>query len=165
VDSITKPALKPFDQVRPQVLADWQHDRIRHTQEAEAGRLLALVRGGQTLTSAAWGSGLSVNRTPPLSRNRPQNGISAELIQRIFTLRIGQATMIETNDGFIVASLANIIRPDPKTDPDGVAQARTGITSALRDDYFASYAQALRNAAKPTINSQLVESLIQQNQE
>jgi peptidyl-prolyl cis-trans isomerase D len=165
VDSVTKPALKPFDQVRAQVLSDWQHDRIRHTQEAEAARLLALVKGGQTLTSAAWGSGLSVNRTPPLSRNRPQNGISAELIQKIFTLPVGQATMIETNDGFIVASVATITRPDPKTDPDGVAQAKTGITNALRDDYFASYAQALRNAAKPTVNAQLVESLIQQNQE
>jgi peptidyl-prolyl cis-trans isomerase D len=165
VDSVTKPALKPFDQVRGQVLADWQHDQIRHTQEKAAAKLLTLVKSGQPLTSAAWGSGLTVSRTPPLDRNRPQNGIPAELIQTIFTLKLGQATMVETNAGFMVASVATIIKPDPKTDAGGLEQATKGLTSALRDDVFRSYAQALRAAAKPTVNAQALERLIQQDAE
>jgi peptidyl-prolyl cis-trans isomerase D len=165
VDSVTKPALKPFDQVRGQVLADWQHDQIRHTQEKAAAKLLTLVKSGQALTSAAWGSGLTVSRTPPLDRNRPQNGIPAELIQTIFTLKLGQATMVETNAGFMVASVATIIKPDPKTDAGGLEQATKGLTSALRDDVFRSYAQALRAAAKPTVNAQALERLIQQDAE
>jgi len=165
VDSVTKPALKPFDTVRGQVLADWQHDQIRHTQETAAAKLLTLVKSGQSLTSAAWGSGLTVSQTPPLERNRPQDGIPAELIQTIFTLRLGQATMVETNAGFMVASLAKIIKPDPKTDAGGLEQATKGLTSALRDDVFLSYAQALRTAAKPTVNAQALERLIQQDAE
>jgi peptidyl-prolyl cis-trans isomerase D len=165
VDSITKPARKPFDQVRAQVLADWQHDQIRHAQETEAARLLTLVKNGQTLTSAAWGSGLTVTRTPPLERNKPQPGIPAELIQKIFTLPTGQATMVETNAGFVVASVASIIKPDPKRDPDELARAKTGLTSALRDDVFLSYAQALRTQAKPTVNAQALERLISQDSE
>jgi peptidyl-prolyl cis-trans isomerase D len=165
VDSVTKPALKPFDTVRGQVLADWQHDQIRHTQETAAAKLLTLVKSGQSLTSAAWGSGLTVSQIPPLERNRPQDGIPAELIQTIFTLRVGQATMVETNAGFMVASLAKIIKPDPKTDAGGLEQATKGLTSALRDDVFLSYAQALRTAAKPTVNAQALERLIQQDAE
>ena len=165
VDEITKPALKPFGDVRAQVLADWQHDQIRHTQETAASKLLTLVNGGQTLASAAWGSGLTVSRTPALSRNRPQNGIPAELVQTIFTLPLGHATMVETNDGFLVASVANIITPDPKADPGALAQTTSGLTNALRDDLFIAYAQALRTAAKPRVNAQLVEGLIQQGQE
>jgi peptidyl-prolyl cis-trans isomerase D len=165
VDSVTKPALKPFAQVRGQVLADWQHDQIRHAQETEAAKLLTLVKQGQTLTNAAWGSGLTVSRTPPLERNRPQDGIPAELIQKIFALKLGQATMVETNAGFTVASVAAIITPDPKTDADGLAQAKTGLTNALRDDVFLTYAQALRTAAHPTVNAKALEGLIQQDAE
>jgi peptidyl-prolyl cis-trans isomerase D len=163
VDSVTKPSLKPFDQVRGQVLADWQHDQIRRAQETAAAKLLTLVKSGQSLTNAAWGSGLAVSRTPPLERNRPQDGIPAELIQTIFSLRLGQATMVETNAGFMVASVANIIKPDPKADPSGLEQATKGLTSALRDDAFLSYAQALRTAAKPVVNAQALERLIQQD--
>jgi peptidyl-prolyl cis-trans isomerase D len=165
VDSVTKPALKPFDQVRAQVLADWQQAQIRRAQETEAAKLLTLVKGGQTLTNAAWGSGLTVSRTPPLERNRPADGIPAELIQRIFALRLGQATMVETNAGFVVASVAAIIKPDPKRDAGGFTQAQTGLTNALRDDVFITYAQALRTAAKPTVNASALEGLIQQDAE
>ena len=165
VDSLTKPAAKPFDQVRAQVLTDWQHDQVRHTQEAAAAKLVALVKGGQTLTNAAWGSGLQVTRTPPLSRNRPQNGIPAELIQTIFTLHPGQATMVETNAGFLVATVAETTKPDPKSDSSGLEQAQKGLASALRDDYFILYAQALRTAAHPTVNAQAVDGLIQQTSE
>jgi peptidyl-prolyl cis-trans isomerase D len=165
VDSVTKPSLKPFDQVRGQVLADWQHDQVRHTQETAAAKLLTLVKDGHSLTSAAWGSGMTVSQTPPLERNRPQDGIPAELIQTIFTLPLGQATMVETNAGFMVASVAKIIKPDPKADAGGLEEATKGLTSALRDDVFLSYAQALRTAAKPTVNAQALERLIQQDAE
>ena len=165
VDTVTKPAAKPFDQVRAQVLADWQHDQVRHTQESAAAKLVALVKGGQTLTNAAWGSGLQVRRTAPLSRNRPQNGIPAELIQTMFTLHLGQATMVETNAGFLVATVAEITKPNPKTDASGLEQAQKGLTSALRDDYFILYAQALRTAAHPTVNTKAVDGLIQQSSE
>jgi hypothetical protein len=87
------------------------------------------------------------------------------LIQTIFTLPLGQATMVETNAGFMVASVATIIKPDPKTDAGGLEQANKGLTSALRDDVFRSYAQALRTAAKPTVNAQALERLIQQDAE
>jgi hypothetical protein len=73
--------------------------------------------------------------------------------------------MVETNDGFVVASVANIITPDPKSDPGGLTQTTSGLTNALRDDLFIAYAQALRTAAKPRVNAQLVEGLIQQGQE
>ena len=100
MDDITKPAAKPFDQVRDRVLADWQADQVRHAVEAEAAKLLATVNGGQTMINAAWGSGQQVTRSPTLHRNQPVRGVPAELTQLIFTLKPGQATMVESNVGF-----------------------------------------------------------------
>jgi peptidyl-prolyl cis-trans isomerase D len=162
VDKITKPALLPFDQVRGKVLTDWQADQIHHTQETEAARLLSLVRGGQTLSAAAWGSGKQVARTPPLSRDRPQDGLSAELIHKLFTLRQGEATMAETGNGFLVAQVAQIIAADPASDSSLLSQTEQGLAHALHDDYLTIYATALRQQAKPVERIGLVEKLVQQ---
>jgi peptidyl-prolyl cis-trans isomerase D len=162
VDSITKPARKPFEQCLDDVLLDWQRDQVRHKQDEEAAKLLTLVKSGQSLANAAWGSGLQVTRTPPLSRNRPQAGLSAELIAQLFTLQPGQATEAETASGFIVAQLAQILPPDPKSDQAGMKQAQDGLTHAMHDDYLQLYAAALRDQAKPVEHPEMVEKLIQQ---
>jgi peptidyl-prolyl cis-trans isomerase D len=164
VDHITKPAREPFEQVRDKVLADWQADQVRHKQETEAARVLSLVKGGQSLTNAAWGTGLTVTRTPLLTRGRPQDGLTAEQVQKLFSMAKGEATMFQTDKGFIVAQVADIIEPDPKDDASAVTQAENGLARALHDDYLAVYATALRQEAKPQVRMNVVESLIQQGQ-
>jgi len=162
VDSITKPAQRPFDSVRAHVLADWQHDQVHHAQESEAARILALTKSGKSLTDAAWGSGLQVSRTLPLSRGKPAASVPAELVATLFTLKPGEATMVETNTGFVVASVAEIIPPDPKSDSMALKQTHDGVAHALHDDYLQIYADAVRTAAKPVIRPQIVQNLIAQ---
>ena len=162
VDTITKPARKPFDAVRAQVLMDWQHDQVHHAQETEAARILSLVKSGQTLSASAWGSGLQVTRTPPLQRDRPAGAIPAELAHTLFTLKLNDATMVETNAGFVVAQLAEIIPPDPATDPMGMSQAHDGLIRALHDNTLQLYATAIRNQTHATIRPQIVQNLITQ---
>ncbi len=162
VDTITKPARKPFDQVRDQVLADWRADQLHHTQETEAAHILTLVKSGESLANAAWGSGRQVTRTPPLARGKPQPGVPAELSQRLFTLAPNEATMVETNAGFVVAQLAQIIQPDPHADAAGLTQAREGLTQALREDYVQMYATAVRDAADPVVRPKVVMGLVLQ---
>ncbi len=162
VDSVTKPARRPFADVRAHVLADWQAEQVHHAQETEAARILGLVKSGQTLANAAWGSGLQVTRTPPLSRGRPAAGVPAELSQTLFTLKLNEATMVETNAGFVVAQLAEIIPPEAHGDPLGMTQAREGLAHALHDDYLQIFANAVRDQARPVVRPQVVQSLIQQ---
>jgi peptidyl-prolyl cis-trans isomerase D len=164
VDHVTKPARQPFDQVRDRVLADWQADQVRRKQETEAARVLALVQGGQSLTNAAWGTGLTVTRTAPLMRSRPQDGLTAEQVQKLFAMAKGEGAMFQTDKGFIVAQVADIMAPDPKADSSGVSQAENGLARALHDDYLTVYAVALRQQAKPQVRMNVVESLIQQGQ-
>jgi peptidyl-prolyl cis-trans isomerase D len=162
VDSVTKPARRPFDDVRAQVTRDWQRDQVHHAQETEAARILALVNGGKSLADAAWGGGRTVTQTPPLLRNRPAPGVPAELNHTLFTLKLNEATMAETNAGFVVAQLSKIIPPDRKSDALELGQAHDGLIHALHDDYVELYATALRTQAKPVIRPNVVQSLITQ---
>ncbi len=162
VDSITPPARQQFESVRARVLADWQADQMRHGQESEAARILGVVKGGQSLANAAWGSGLQVTRSPALQRDQPAGAISAELAHTLFTLKPGEATMVETSTGFLVAQLAEIIPADPKGDTLAMTQAQDGLRSALHDDYLQLYATAVRDAANPVIHGQAIQALLAQ---
>jgi peptidyl-prolyl cis-trans isomerase D len=165
VDSITKPAAKPFDQVRTEVLADWQHEQQRHTQEAAAAKIVSLVKSGQSLQQAAWGSGLQVVRTPDLKRNHPAPKLPPQLTYAVFNLKPGEAQMLQTEDGFLVASLAGVTKADPKTDASGVADIRNGLKQALTEDYLTLYSNALRHQAEPTVNQAMYAKLVQQQGE
>jgi peptidyl-prolyl cis-trans isomerase D len=162
VEDIIKPAAKPYDTVRDKVLADWQAEQVHHTVEAAAAKMLATINGGQTILNAAWGSGQQVTRSPVLKRNHPVPGVPAELTQLIFTLQPGKATMVETNVGFMVAQLAQVIKADPKADPTGVSEIRQGLAHALADDYLVSYAAAVREAAKPSVNGAMLDQVAHQ---
>jgi peptidyl-prolyl cis-trans isomerase D len=164
VDTITKPAAKPFAQVRDQVVSDWQTEQIHHATEEQAAKLLSVINGGQTITNAAWGSGLQVVRSPPLRRNHPPQGVPAQMVQLVFTLKQGKATMVETNVGFMVAQLAKITVPDPSSAPSDLQDVRQGLTKALGDDYLVSYATAIRDAAKPAINTKVLDQLTKQGE-
>ena len=161
VQNITKPALKPFDQVRTQVLADWRADQVRHAQEAQAAKILGLVRHGESIQQAAWGSGLQISRTPPLHRNRPTPGVPTEVNQAVFAMAPGGAQMLETNAGFLVVALAAVQKPDPKADSTGFDQTRAELTRALAQETLETYARALVDQGRPSVNQKVIEQMTQ----
>jgi peptidyl-prolyl cis-trans isomerase D len=161
VQDIIKPAVEPFASIRGKVLADWQAEQVRHATNEEAAKLLALVNSGQPIATAAWGTGHQVIRTPPLHRNKPTKGVPAELTQVIFSLKKGEGTMLESNEGFMVGDLAEINRPDPKSDKAALDDVRKGLTQALADDILVSYGTAVRDAASPGINGKVFQQLTQ----
>ncbi len=161
VQDVIKAAPRPFASVRAKVLADWQADQVRHAAEPAAAKLLATINGGQSITNAAWGSGLQVTRTPPQLRNKPTPGVPPDLAQLLFTMKKGEATMVETNNGFVVATLADITKPDPKSQPEELDQVRRALTKSISDDLLVSYGTAVRDSAKPVVNQKVFDQFAQ----
>jgi peptidyl-prolyl cis-trans isomerase D len=162
VDDITPAAPRPFASVRDKVLADWQTEQVHHDAEADAARLLATVKAGQSLAASAWGSGRQVIRSAPVTRTRTPPGVPGNLAPILFTLKVGEPTMLETPSGFMVATLADIVHPDPKADPDGMKQVHDGLARALRDVVVETYAHALLADAHVVPNEALVQQLSSQ---
>ena len=160
VDSITPATPRPFADVKAKVLADWQTEQVHHEAETEAARLLSTVKGGQQLTAAAWGTGRQVTRSGPVTRSKVPPDVPPQLAQILFTLKVGEPTMISTDTGFIVATLANITHPDPKADKDGVAEVKQGLGRALRDMMLESYATAVLTAQHPVMNQSVVDKIV-----
>jgi hypothetical protein len=51
--------------------------------------------------------------------------------------------------------------PDIATDPVGAAQLKAALNQSIGQDMEMTFAAALRDRQKPTINQQLLDSLIQ----
>jgi peptidyl-prolyl cis-trans isomerase D len=164
VEDIIPPAVKPFDTVKQQVTDGWTQDQRRRTEEAAATKLLTAVKGGQSLADAATVAGVTVRRTPLVTREARTEGMPAQLVQVLFGLKKGEPTMVETPDGFIVATPAEIVEADPKTDPAGFDQLRTAVIRSIAGDLASVFADALRARAQPRINQAALDNITGQPQ-
>ena len=161
VEDMTAAAPKPFADVQDELRAEWDRDNRRREQENAATRLFSAVKAGGTLDDAATIAGLLVQRTPPMVRNAPTEGVSPKLVQPLFALKPGEPTMVETEDAFLVAVPTEIIAPETTADPAGVGQIRTVLTQSLGQDIEATVAATLRNRNRPRVNQTLLDSFTQ----
>jgi peptidyl-prolyl cis-trans isomerase D len=159
VEDVMPPAEKPFDEVKDQAAADWTKDAQRHAQEQAAARLLAAVKGGQSLADAATVAGVTVRRTPLVTRDGKAEGMPAELQQTLFSLKPGEPTMGASGDAYIVAVPAEIVAADPKADPANYAQVREAVARSMAGDLAAVFADALRDRAKPQVNQSVIDTV------
>jgi peptidyl-prolyl cis-trans isomerase D len=159
VEQIVPPALKPLAEVEEQVRTDWVADQRHRAQEETAAKLYDTLHRGFTLAAAAEKAGLPVRRLPATGRSAPAEGFPPALLAPLFGLKKGEATMVETPEGFVVAVLSEIQLPDPKADPVGYGQVQQALARALGEDIQNVYATAVRDRANPHVNQAAVESL------
>ncbi len=148
LDSITPPALRPFETVEAEVRAAWEAAQRRRAMEEEAARLLTAVNGGMALEDAARRAGWTPRRTPPFTRDGLEPGAPpAQAVRALFALPRGGATMIETSGGFLVASVVEIEPAQPDADPAKLERLRRELSGAIAEDLETQFIQAVRERA------------------
>lgn len=161
VEDLVPPGRKPFDAVRQQVEDDWSADQQRREAEEAATRMLVALKGGQSFADAATVAGVQVHRTPAVTRSETVEGMPPELQRVLFGLKKDEPTMVETPEGFIVALPAEIIEPDPKTNPTGYDQAKAAITRSVAADLTTVFTNAIRQRASVRIDQKNFDSIVQ----
>ena len=161
VESIIPPGKKPFDAVKDQVAEDWKQDQRRRSENLAATAMMTAVQDGKSFSDAATIAGLTPKLSPRVTRNEPNPDISPELQRVLFGMKLNEATMVEIPDGFVVAQLAEIVKPDAAADRIGYDQARTAVTKSISGDIGTVFVDALRRRAGPRINQQAFDSVVQ----
>jgi hypothetical protein len=85
--------------------------------------------------------------------------VPPELLPPLFEAKRGGATMAEIRGGFAVASVADILRLDPASDPLGMGRVRVEIEQAVGDDLEQQFQAALRGRANVRINERVLEQV------
>jgi len=159
VDKLSPPALQPYDQVAANVLSAWTKDEISREAETKAAALLGAVTSGKTLDEAASAAGDSVSVTAPFTRGSQPAGMPAAMAATLFTLTPGQATMAQTDDGFMVAGLERVTHPAQAQDPADVTQLQQSLVKALQTDVGQSFLAGLQKQDQLSVNQKLLAQL------
>jgi peptidyl-prolyl cis-trans isomerase D len=156
--------LSPYDLVQSQVLAAWIEDALTREAEQKATALLGALNAGQNFASVAQSAqvaGTKVGSTGPITRNAPPSGVTGQMVQVLFSLKAGQATMLQTGTGFTVAQLSKIVRPSPADDAQDYQEVQDAMRKSLQDDVGQSLLAGLQARYKVTVNQKLLSQVAQ----
>lgn len=161
LEATIAPTLKPYDDVKQKVQADWNAHQVRHEAETAAAKMLTALKGGQSIADAAAVAGVPVRRTPLSTQADAPHQMAPPLAKILFRLKKGEPTMVETKESFIVAVPAEIVLPNPSADPAGYATLREALDRSIGNDIARLFADAVRMRANPKINQPNLDSAVQ----
>lgn len=161
VDGISPAVLQPLDEVRDAVVAAWEErERDRLAQE-RAEALAARAEEGVELSKIAVDEGLSLFLRGPVDRFGQGEAVqvSRALAGRMFEMTLGDVASIAGENGWLVAKLADISRPDPGSEPEALETVNERVVESINGDLLASFSTALREETEITVNSVLIQEL------
>jgi peptidyl-prolyl cis-trans isomerase D len=161
VESVIPPGEKPMDAVKVQVADDWKQDQRRRFQDKAATAMMTAVKDGKSFSDAATIAGVTPKLSPLVTRTEGNPDVPPEVQRVMFGLRKGEAKKVEVPDGFVVAQLVEIVKPDAATDKTGYGQVRAAVDRSINNDIATVFVDALRQRASPRINQQGFNSVVQ----
>jgi peptidyl-prolyl cis-trans isomerase D len=161
VESIEPPAAKPFATVKDQVAEDWKQDQRHKAADKAATAMMTAAQGGKSFSDAALIAGVSPKLSPAITRDEQNPEVPPELQRVMFSLKSGETTMVEVPDGFVVAKVVEVIKPDPAQDKAGFEKIKATLNRSLGSDLANEFADAARARAKPQINQANYDSIVQ----
>ena len=131
-------------------------------QEQAAAKLLAAVKGGQSLDDAATVAGVTVRRTAArhARRQRPKE-CRRSLRRPLFSLKPGEPTMVESaRRASSSPCRPRSSRPTRRRDPAGYAQVREAVAALERQTISPPYSPTrCASARSRKINQPVVDTV------
>ena len=154
VEGETPPAVRPFEEAKPLVLAAWRAGRLDEAAKAKADALAARLREGRTPASVA--EGRAVEEAGPFTRTetKPESGLSREVVQAVFAAQRGEVVVARSADGYAVAVVGSI-EPPPYSE-EKVESIRAQLSAEMVEDVRRQFHAALQDRFGVTVNRDLL---------
>ncbi len=163
VDSITPSVLRPLDSIRDQVIQSWRMEQRYKATKTRAETLRDRVAQPDTvITTAASAIGATVEETPAITRDGAgmPDWMPREFASALFSLaKPGDATTVETENGFAVLRLRTVTPADPTADKEAYERFRDQQAQAFAQDMRTQYGLALQQMHGVTINEAAIDRL------
>lgn len=159
VDSVTEPAVKPFDSVRDQVKEDVLAERRAEAAKQKAEALAEQVKGGTAIAEAAGSAGMSSATTAPFTRDgQGLENLPRSLASAAFRLATGAVQVVGAQDGQYVMVLKEIRPADPAQAEEGALdQLRQSLSQGMGNDLYASLTAGLRQSYPVKIDQAVID--------
>lgn len=140
VDQVTPPTLKPFEQVKDQVLAAWTAEQQAHAAQKMAAEAAEKINHGETLAAVA--GNYAVATTKPFLRTGTSD-VPGAVAAAVFGLEPGKAASVTVPEGAVVAQLKEIVPADPEASSSAYQQLREQLEQGIAADMVRQYVASL----------------------
>lgn len=159
-DSVTPAALKPFADVRADVLAAWRAEEQQKAAVEKAKDLAKSFAEAKDDDAFAKANAVKIETTGELYRSQGGN-MPKPLLAELFTLEPGKAASAPATGGAMVARLKSIEPVDPKVFAAGLEQGKRQLRGALGDSLLGPFTTQLADTFKMK-QYRSVDSLVQE---
>ena len=167
VDKVTPAALKPLDQVKDQVKADWLAEQQSARGADQAKSLAAEIKPELSLAKAAAAHKLQSATTPAFTRTNEgrEAPLPQTLIAKLFALKKGEVATAPGPQGQYVAQLVEIREADPSADKAGRDELTKSLARDIGSELAEEFAAALKQRYKVEIRQAAIDRLFSSNAE
>ena len=145
---------RPLDEVRNQVAAQWREDQVAQ-RLAEKARQLAERLDSAAIEALGQEAGAPVRTAADLARNAAKEDLTAEAVNRIFSVPVGKAGHAPNGpEGRVVFKVASASVPPFITTTQEAERLDTQLRNAMGDDLLNQYTAQVRQNLGVTINPQ-----------
>ncbi len=163
VDEITPAALRPFEEVRDDVVAAWKADERNRLMLEKADQLAASINDQNAdIASLATSENAEITESGLTKRTGQglADGVSPAVAAALFTLDEGKAKAIQSGENVLVLKLDEIKAATiAEGDADPVV---TELKQALNEDILAQYLDYLQDEISVSVNNSVINGLYPQ---
>lgn len=163
VDEVTPAALRPFEEVRDNVVAAWKADERNRLMLEKADQLAASINDQNAdIASLATSENAEIAESGLTKRTGQglADGVSPAVAAALFTLDEGKAKAIQSGENVLVLKLDEIKAATiAEGDADPVV---TELKQALNEDILAQYLDYLQDEISVSVNNSVINGLYPQ---
>lgn len=159
-DAVTPATLKPFAEVRAEVLAAWRAQEQQAAAVAKAEELAKAFAEAKDPAAFAKANGVHLATTPELYRSQGGN-LPQALVAKLFAIEPGEAASAPAPGGAVVAKLRTIEPVDPSVFDTALEQGKRQLRGNLGDGLLGPFSAQLADSFKMK-QYRSVDSLVQE---
>ena len=164
VDGITESFVKPMSDVTQAVLDGQQNAKTHELMLARAEQIVKAIGVSNGGSLSDFGGSLLLEDATEVTRTSTIPDLPPSVIEKVFALEIGNATVIEDVYGAVIIELNSVAPFDPESDQSAaiLEQVNAQQTQQVAQDLLAYFGAALVTTSQPTLNQARIDSLHQQ---
>jgi peptidyl-prolyl cis-trans isomerase D len=161
VNGVTPPKLKPLDQVRAQVIADWTNEQRAGLLANKARELSQRAAKEKSLDGIAKELKVPVQHSPALGRDTNDDQFNSMMVQRLFAAPPGGVEYAPQGSAgnFMIARVTGISHPPQNPRDPGFMVGVQRLSHAMAQDFSIDLSNAARTRQGVKVNQKLLTQM------
>ncbi len=162
VTGITPARERNLDEVKSQVEAQWRDEEIATRLKAKAADILDKLKSGSTLDAMAAANGVKVETAAGITRGKPPETISAQMVDAIFHTALDAYASTEGDKPtqWIVFKVTDVKTPGFEANSPNGKALNDMVSRQVSDDVFGQYMAWLEKDLGTSVNQAALQQAL-----